>query len=159
MEDKENQRDEPHFADPNERFIGVDQKLANLMMQGWVMLGESCPVETCRCPLMRNSQGQKYCCGCEMWHVDQDRPKKQRFGELVALHGKQNIQLKDSTSTELSKINNIEIHFSTNLQQSLQLKLIYLSSLLNNESDLNKTRQILDSIKLCMENIKNAKDL
>lgn len=148
-----------------EPIIGVDKKLADLMMRGWVMLADSCPVETCGCPLMKNFDGQKYCCGCEMWHFERDRPVKQKFGELVSLKGKQNVQVKSTTThTEVSKLppkNNIEFTYNPeqNVLRSLQMKLIYLSNTLNNESDLNKTKVNLECIKLCIENIQIAKNL
>jgi uncharacterized Zn finger protein (UPF0148 family) len=158
-EDHEYDRDETKFADPDVPILGTDQKLVDLMMRGWVMLAETCPIETCRCPLMKDQLGQKYCAGCEMWHIDQDRTRKQRFGELVSLQGKQNITMKGhSQSTELSKVSKpFEFNVYKNVVQSLQLKLVYLSTLLNAESDLNKTQQILECMRLCMENIKNAK--
>jgi uncharacterized Zn finger protein (UPF0148 family) len=142
--------------------IGVDKKLADLMMRGWVMLAESCPVETCGCPLMKNLDGQKYCVGCEMWHYDKDRPIKQKFGELVSLKGKQNIQIKTQQHTEVSKITpKIDYNLTLNksVLQSLQLKLAYLSNLLNAETDINKTKEILECIKICMDNIQTAKSI
>ena len=38
--------------------------------------------------------------------------------------------------------------------QSLRLKLAYLSSVLNDTTDLNKTKQILQNIELCVQDIK-----
>lgn len=146
--------DEPHH--------GVDKKLADLMMRGWTLLAESCPMETCGCPLMRNLDGQKYCCGCEMWHFDKDRPVKQRFTELVSLKGKQNVQL-PSKHTEVSKLppKNMEFNYTLNKSviQALQLKLAYLTNILNSESDLTKSRDILECIRMCMDNIQMAKSL
>jgi len=143
--------------------IGPDRKLADLMMRGWVMLAETCPVETCGCPLMKNFEGQKYCVGCEMWHFDKDRPIKQNFGELVSLQGKQNIQLKNNKSTELSKVQknmiDYEMTLNKSVTQSLQLKLAYLSSMLNVETDISKTKEILECIKICIENIQSSKNI
>ncbi len=149
--------------DDNEPVLGVDKKLADLMMRGWVLLAESCPVESCGCPLMKNLDGQKYCCGCEMWHFEKDRPFKQKFGELVSLKGKQNIQLK-SHHTEVSKmptksVGDYSMNLSKSVIQSLQMKLIYLSSVLNNELDLAKTKESLECIQMCMNNIQSAKNL
>ncbi len=143
-----------------EPVLGVDKKLADLMMRGWTLLAEVCPIESCGCPLMRNLDGQKYCCGCEMWHFDKDRPVKQRFGELVSLKGKQNIQTMP-THTEVSLPNKKEFNFSLgkSVVQSLQLKLAYLSNILNSESDLGKSKEILDCIQVCMNNISLAKSL
>jgi len=147
-----------------EPLIGVDKKLADLMMRGWVLLAESCPIDSCGCPLMRNLEGQKYCCGCEMWHFDKERPVKQKFAELVSLKGKQNVQIKPNTQhTEVSKITpkkNIDFNMNMNggVLQALQLKLAYLANQLNSEVDLTKTKQILENINLCLNNMELAKN-
>jgi uncharacterized Zn finger protein (UPF0148 family) len=146
----------------SEPVLGVDKKLADLMMRGWTLLADSCPIESCGCPLMRNLDGQKYCCGCEMWHFDKDRPVKQTFGELVSLKGKQNIQPRQQAHTEVSLPNKSDFSsFSLNKSviQSLQLKLAYLSNILNNESDLGKSKEILECIQVCINNITLAKNL
>ena len=57
-------------AEGEDSSAGVEKRLGDLMMRGWTMLAESCPIESCGCPLMRNFDGQKYCCGCELWHFD-----------------------------------------------------------------------------------------
>lgn len=116
----------------------------------------------CNCPLMKNFDGQKYCVGCESWHFDNERPKKQRFGELVSLHGKQNIQLKNNTTTEVSKLpKNLDCKYnlSNNVVTCLQLKLAYLTTQLNSITDLDETQKILNCIKVCIENINAAKSL
>ncbi len=142
-----------------EEELGVEKRLADLMMRGWTMLADSCPVESCGCPLMKNLEGQVYCVGCEMWHFDKQRQVKQKFGELVALQGKQNIQIKH---TEISKLpHTIDFNFtlSKSVLSSLKLKLVYLSNLLNNENDLNKIQEILETMKICLENIQAAKNI
>jgi hypothetical protein len=105
---------------------------------------------------MRNPNGQKYCVGCEAWHFDKER-QKQKYGELVSLQGKQNLQLKPTDVQKLPK----PIKFSMNqtVVQSLQIKLVYLSNQLNNETDLTKTKQILESMRLCLDNIQLANKL
>ncbi len=146
-----------------EPTLDVDKKLSNLMMKGWILLADVCPIESCSCPLMKSPDGQKYCVGCEMWHFDKEKKVKQRFGELVALQGKQNIQLKKPKTTEVSKIphNNVKFNLTLNktVVSSLQLKLSYLSNILNNETDLNKTKDILECMRVCMENIQSAQNL
>jgi uncharacterized Zn finger protein (UPF0148 family) len=140
--------------------IPAEKKLADLMMRGWTMLEQSCPVETCRCPLMKNQLGQKYCVGCEMWHIEHERPVKQRF-DLVSMHGKQMVEVKNNHQ-ELTKVTKpLDFAFCVNKQliQSLQVKLIWLSSILNTETDLERTQSILENIQKCIENIKIAKTL
>jgi hypothetical protein len=97
-----------------------------------------------------------------MWHFDKDKKEKMKFGELVSMKGKQNVQIKENPQehTEISKLPKT-IDFNMNLNktviQSLQLKLAYLSSLLNTESDVTKTKETLECIRICMENIQTAK--
>ncbi len=99
---------------------------------------------------MRNIDGQVYCVGCESWiFEDQLSPKKQRFGELVALSGKQNIRLKNEHSdiqvkNEHSELSNIYpssyFNISQNVRAIIERKLVYLTNLLEKETDLNKIK-------------------
>jgi len=145
-----------------EPTLEIDKKLSNLMMKGWILLADVCPIESCSCPLMKSPDGQRYCVGCEMWHFEKEKKVKQKFGELVALQGKQNIQLK-SRATEVSTLpkNNVNFNLTLNknILNSLQLKLAYLSNLLNTESNIDKTKEILECMKICMDNIQAAKNL
>lgn len=108
---------------------------------------------------MKSPNGQKYCVGCEAWHFEKERSQKQKYTDLVSLQGKQNIQLKP---TELQKIpQNINYNntLHQNVLQSLHYKLAYYSRLLNDESDTGKSKEILECMKLCMENIVIASKL
>lgn len=114
----------------------------------------------CRTPLMKNFDGQKYCVGCESWHFDSERSKKQRFGELVSLQGKQNMQLKNPKTTEISKLPtnlNCLFNLSNSVVTCLQLKLAYLTNQLSSITDLDDTQKLLLCIKTCIENINAAK--
>jgi len=146
-----------------EPVIEVDKKLSNLMMKGWILMADVCPIESCSCPLMKSPDGQKYCVGCEMWHFDKEKKVKQKFGELVSLKGKQNIQLKTTQSSEVSKIQQNPVDFNLTLNKSvlnsLQMKLAYLSNILNNEKEINKSKEILECMRICMENIQTANSL
>jgi hypothetical protein len=99
---------------------------------------------------------QKYCPGCEIWYFEHERPK-QKFGELVTLP-KQDIVLK---KTDLAKRNDNSYHFLHNqsIIQSLQTKLYFLSTLLNNETDVGKIKEILTTMKVCLEDISIATGL
>ena len=149
--------------DFEEPVLEVDKKLSNLMMKGWILLADVCPIESCSCPLMKSPDGQKYCVGCEMWHFDKEKKVKQKFGELVSLKGKQNIQLKTTQSSEVSKIQQNPVDFNITLNKtvlnSLQMKLAYLSNILNNEKEINKSKEILECMRICMENIQTANSL
>lgn len=153
---------ESTYTDQNDQtneepLIGVDIKLADLMQKGWTMLAESCPLESCSCPLMRSIDGQKYCVNCEMWHYDNQR-KKQKF-ELVSLQGKQTLQVK---RTEVSTLPKNRFNFTPmNLSVigSLNMKLEYLAKILNQENDIDKTKEILECMRICMQNIETAKVL
>ncbi|KAG7387495.1 hypothetical protein PHYPSEUDO_014017 [Phytophthora pseudosyringae] len=62
--------------------------LGEKMLQGWTMLGTSCPVEDCYTPLMRNKQGKMFCVRCDQFIVTEEEAKKQQAeqeaGELAA---------------------------------------------------------------------------
>ena len=145
-----------------EPTLDIDKKLSNLMMTGWILLADVCPIESCSCPLMKSPDGQRYCVGCEMWHFEKEKKVKQKFGELVALQGRQNIQLKSRT-TEVSTLPKNNVNFNLTLNKnvlnSLQLKLAYLSNQLNTESNIDKTKEILECMKICMDNMQAAKNL
>ena len=115
---------------------------------------------------MESKDKQKYCVGCEMWHFDNERPKKQRFRELVPLQGKQNLKLKDNPkiTTEIQKIPkpidiNIDFNYSGNVIHILQMKLVHLSNQLSVTTDLSQTEKLLNCIKICIDNISSAKGL
>ena len=65
-----------------------------------------------------------------------------------------------SNHTEVSKLpSNIKISFSNSVIQALQVKLAYLSNTLNSETDTVKTKDILECMRLCMDNIMMAKSM
>ena len=111
---------------------------------------------------MENNDKQKYCVGCEMWHFVNERPKKQRFGELVSLKGKQNMKLKNTASTEVHKATkplDIKYNLSGSVVNILQMKLVLLSQQLSTTTDLSQTEKLLGCIKICIENIVAAKEI
>lgn len=113
---------------------------------------------------MKSPNGQKYCVGCEMWQFDKDMSlgRKQRFGDLVPLQGKQDLVCKENKLQNKNMKNvNFNMNYSLNqtIIQCLQTKLYFLATLLNNESNVIKIREILDTIKVCMEDIKMAKTI
>ena len=129
----------------------LEKKLGELLLRGWVMLADSCSIESnflcnlgCQCPLMKNHDGQIYCVNCEMWIIEKEKSsKKQRFGEIVSvrdLQDKQKLQLKESAqSSQISNVHTKKVFtFENQIVTSLQLKLVYLTNLLNSESDIYK---------------------
>lgn len=105
---------------------------------------------------MQHPNGQNYCVGCEAWHFEKEPSKKQKFGELAKFTGK-------SLVTDVQKVQNKKADYSStynlssNLLQSLQVKLAFLSNQLNEETDIEKTKGILDCIKICIENVNSLK--
>jgi len=99
-----------------------------------------------------------------MWHFNNERPKKQRYAELVSLKGKQNLKLKNNQN-DLFKIQKINksINANTNLSQNvvniLMVKLFHLSQQLLITNDLLQIEKLLDCINKCIENIKGAKQI
>ena len=132
-----------------ENFEGVEKKLSDLLLRGWTMLADSCPLESCRVPLMRSPDGQKYCVNCEMWQFDNKKRKEKKFNELVPLKGKQEIEIKHMELTNPKK--NIIHHDS--IETILNDKLKYLANRLNNESDLRNIEEITHTMDLMMDTI------
>ena len=123
---------------------------------------------------MESKDKQKYCVGCEMWFFDNERPKKQRFTELVSLQGKQNVVLKENpkvsnevqtpeaTNNKLQKCPkpiNIDIDLSANVLNILHMKLVQLSTQLSVTTDLSQTQTLLNCIQVCIGNISAAKGI
>ncbi|KAL3671768.1 hypothetical protein V7S43_003677 [Phytophthora oleae] len=50
-------------------------------LQGWTMLGASCPVDDCYTPLMRNKQGKMFCVRCDQFVVTEEEARKQQEEE------------------------------------------------------------------------------
>ncbi|KAL7681108.1 putative sjoegren syndrome/scleroderma autoantigen 1 [Plasmopara halstedii] len=51
--------------------------LGEKMLQGWTMLGASCPVEDCYTPLLRNKQGKMLCARCDQFVISEEEAIKQ----------------------------------------------------------------------------------
>ena len=138
----------------NEEEKLIDKKLSKLMDMGWILLEEICPLESCNCPLLKSLDGNKYCVKCEMWQFPGKEKSKQKYTDLV-LKANQELVIRE---TGLAKINKKRFDFNSftkrSLLNSLKAKLAYLSSILNATYDQNKTKQILENINLCLENMK-----
>ena len=136
----------------------IEKKLSDLMEMGWTLLEDNCPLESCHCPLLKSLDGNKYCVKCEMWQFPDKERSRQRYTDLV-LKAHQELALRE---TGLMKINNNRFNFNyfgkESLLNSLKTKLAYLSSILNNTVDQNKTQQILQNMDLCMKNIKTINE-
>ena len=136
----------------------IEKKLSDLMEMGWTLLEENCPLESCHCPLLKSLDGNKYCVKCEMWQFPDKERSRQRYTDLV-LKAHQELAIRE---TGLMKVNNnrFNINFfgKESLLNSLKTKLAYLSSILNNTVDQNKTQQILQNMDLCMTNIKTINE-
>ena len=135
----------------DENYIGIEKKLGDLILRGWTMLADSCPLETCRCPLMRSPDGQKYCVNCEMWQFDNKKRQKKKFTELIPLHGKQNIAIKHMDLVKPIKKKLI----NDSIDNILKDKLFYLAEKLNNENDLRNIEEIMKSMNLMMDTIEH----
>ena len=129
----------------------IEKKLSDLLLRGWTMLAESCPLESCKVPLMRSPDGQKYCVNCEMWQFDNKKRKEKKFNELIPLKGKQDIQLKHMELTNLNRKKVIP-NFDS-IEIILNDKLKYLANRLNQESDLRNIEDIMKTMNLMMDTI------
>lgn len=141
----------------------IDEKIEELLNRGWILLPESCSIPTCFTPLIQNVNGQKYCVGCESWVFTAERTKKQKNGEIVPYNDKsQSLQiLRDSDKQIKPKTKKYSFDYSINqsVLQCLQSKLYFLSTLLNTLSDVDKIKNTLETIKICLEDINLTKNL
>ena len=137
--------------DEEDQFKGVDKKLGDLMLRGWTMLAESCPLESCRCPLMRSLDGQKYCVNCEMWQFDNKKREKKKFTDLVPMQGKQVLQVKHTELIKPKQFDSIPIVPEKSVEELLNEKLQILAKRIYDETDLKK----IDEISKVMEKIMN----
>ena len=135
----------------------IEKKLSDLMDMGWTLLEENCPLESCHCPLLKSLDGNKYCVKCEMWQFPDKERSRQRYTDLV-LKAHQELALRETGLMKDNKRLNFNVFGKESLLNSLKTKLAYLSSILNNTSDQNKTQLILQNMDLCMKNIKTINE-
>ena len=145
---------EPPLQKEGEILIGLDERLSDLLSMGWTLVAESCPLESCRCPLLKSPDGNLYCVRCEMWQFPNKEKKKEKFTDLV-IKQNQELAIKETALAKLpKKMTDFSYTIKENIINSLRVKLAYLSSYLNDTTDLTKTKQILENIQLCVQNIK-----
>ena len=148
MEAKEEKKDDKE----------VEQKLSDLLNIGWMLLQEKCPLESCDCPLLKSFDGNKYCVKCEMWQFPDKVRASQKYTDLV-VKSNQELALRETRLAKVYKNRiNINIYGKESVLNSLRTKLAYLSSVLNQTQDLNKTQQILQNMELCLKNIKTINE-
>ena len=135
----------------------IEKKLSDLMNMGWTLLEESCPLETCQCPLLKSLDGNKYCVKCEMWQFPDKERSRQKYTDLV-LKAHQELAIRETGLTKIHKRFNFNAFGKESLLNSLKAKLAYLSSILNETPDQNKTQTILQNIELCLKNIKTINE-
>ena len=164
-------------------FRGADKKLSELMLRGWALLGENCPVSNCQCPLMRSPDMQKYCVNCEEWIYDKKKREKKKFNELFTLsmnqikqEKKENIikknveQQKESKQCkkennekekeEITNIDTSKVIPNESVVDLLDNKLKRLAQNLNEETDIKKSELIIglmDKIMGLIEHYKKIK--
>ena len=145
--------------------VSVDKKLANLLLLGWTMLADTCPVETCKCPLMRSLDGKKYCCGCEAWE-NSAKIEKQEFKEIASNNIRKTKIEKEQQPKEIVKEEEkkeIIVTKKENVNEKvikvLKKKLDYLQERLDKETDISLIDQLTKSIMLNMDAIKKYEEL
>ena len=156
--EKENENiKEKEINEQEELDKQIEKKLGDLLLRGWTMLAESCPLESCKVPLMRSPDGQKYCVNCEMWQFDNKKRKEKKFNELIPLKGKQDIQVKHMELTNPNKKKVIP-NFDS-IEIILNDKLNYLANRLSQESDLRNIEDIMKTMNLMMDTISHYKKI
>ena len=157
---KESEKKEINTSDKekeNEEETEIEKKLSDLMNLGWILLEETCPLESCHCPLIKSLDGNKYCVNCEMWQFPDNETTKQKYTDLV-LKAHTELALRETRLANINKRYNFNLFGKQALINSLKAKLAYLSSVLNNTSDMIKSQQILQNIELCLKNIKTINE-
>ena len=136
----------------------IEKKLSDLLTIGWTLLDEKCPLESCDCPLLKSFDGNKYCVRCEMWQFPDKVRASQKYTDLV-VKSNQELALRETRLAKVYKNRiNINIYGKESVLNSLRTKLAYLSSVLNQTQDLNKSQQILQNMELCLKNIKTINE-
>ena len=135
----------------------IEKKLSDLMNMGWTLLEQSCPLESCHCPLLKSLDGNKYCVKCEMWQFPDKETRKQRYNDLI-IKAHQELAIRETRLMTINKKFNFNAFGKESLLNSLRHKLAYLSSILNETPDMIKTQQILQNMELCMKNIKTINE-
>ena len=149
-EKKEEEKDE-------ENYEGIEKKLGDLMLRGWTMLADSCPLESCKCPLMRSPDGQKYCVNCEMWQFDNKKREKKKFTEIVPLKNQQNIAIKHMEV--MKPIQNKITYLNDSIENVLSNKLKYLAERINNENDIRNLEELMKAFNNLIDTIKHYESL
>jgi uncharacterized Zn finger protein (UPF0148 family) len=155
--DNNNNKNTNKNNDDEDPFKGIDKKLSDLMLRGWTMLAESCPIESCRCPLMRSPDGQKYCCNCEMWQFDNKKREKKKFTEIVPLKNQQNIAIKHMEV--MKPIQNKITYQNDSIENVLSNKLKYLAERINNENDIRNLEELMKAFNNLIDTIKHYESL
>ena len=155
--DNNNNKNTNKNNDDEDLFKGIDKKLSDLMLRGWTMLAESCPIESCRCPLMRSPDGQKYCCNCEMWQFDNKKREKKKFTEIVPLKNQQNLAIKHMEV--MKPIQNKIIYLNDSIENVLSNKLKYLAERINNENDIRNLEELMKAFNNLIDTIKHYESL
>ena len=155
--DNNNNKNTNKNNDDEDIFKGIDKKLSDLMLRGWTMLAESCPIESCRCPLMRSPDGQKYCCNCEMWQFDNKKREKKKFTEIVPLKNQQNLAIKHMEV--MKPIQNKINYLNDSIENVLSNKLKYLAERINNENDIRNLEELMKAFNNLIDTIKHYESL
>ena len=142
-----------------DQFQEVYKKLGDLILRGWTMLAESCPLESCKCPLMRSPDGQKYCVNCEMWQFDNKKTKKKKFTDLVPLQGKQLLQVKHTELIQPKNFKSIPIKIEKSVEELLHDKLQILAKRIYDEKDIKKIDEISKVMEQIMSLIEHYKQI
>lgn len=149
---KDKDKDNDIVNDP----ILVEDKIGELLLQGWTLLADSCFNENCRIPLVRDSlTNQIYCVGCEAWVFYNERTtKKLKFTALVALGNRRDDDIDESKGKEVcTKTVPIEITCPS-FKTILENKMFELVELLKKEKEPSNCVSQLDAIKKIYDLIK-----
>jgi len=138
-----------------EKTKTIDEKLGELLLNGWTMQAEVCVTETCHCPLMKAKDGNSYCVGCESWVFEKER-KKTNYRDLDIYKGT-DLQVVKGEVSKLPQSKSENDYLNYNITTVLELKLAYLANLLLKETNVNKIKELLELINLNISVVENIK--
>ncbi|CAH0475691.1 unnamed protein product [Peronospora belbahrii] len=138
--------------------------LGEKMLQGWVLLGASCPVGDCYTPLMRNHKAQMFCVRCDQYVVTAEDAKKQHMekeAEERAFVEKEKTEAEDQLEEErrrhieqqfrleeqakqardMQELNRTTLQYSDALQGAAKRKIDNMVSQSTSDGDVNTVRR------------------
>ncbi|CAG8526247.1 hypothetical protein C2G38_2224425 [Gigaspora rosea] len=144
----------------------ASQSIGQYLLQGWALIDEICPNDTCvGVPLLRSRDKKRYCVICQQYYInesDVDHSKYKISRDLApqtptspssssVFNGKKReVYAKDTEVIAATSFNNNNETLNT-AQKTVMSKLEELSALLQNTIDISEVKSICDAMKSCAQ--------